>query len=298
MMRNRALKQLFWGMMVVGSVGVLGQSDAVAIATVSPADGVPAENDEHRSHAGDTLRVLAYNIHHGEGTDGQLDLARVARVIRAQRPDVVLLQEIDSVTARTEQVDQAQQLAGQTGLPHVAFGRFMAYDGGAYGMAILSAHPIMSQENVRLPDGAEPRTSVVARIQPVGWPAMVFANVHLYRTAEERYAQTQRLVEHLADEPAPVIVGGDFNSEPDGAVMRLFESHWTVPTKPVDARRTWPAQNPEVEIDYILYRPADQFRVVAHRVIAETDASDHRPVLLVLTRVDQAGEDTTEPRGD
>ena len=42
-----------------------------------------------------TLRVLTYNIHHGEGTDGKLDLDRIARVIKAAEPDIVALQEVD-----------------------------------------------------------------------------------------------------------------------------------------------------------------------------------------------------------
>lgn len=46
-----------------------------------------------RAAGSDTVRVLIYNIHHGAGTDGRLDLERIAAVIRAQDPDVVLLQE-------------------------------------------------------------------------------------------------------------------------------------------------------------------------------------------------------------
>ena len=45
--------------------------------------------------AQDTVRVLAYNVRHGAGMDDSLDLRRAAAVIVAQRPDVVLLQEID-----------------------------------------------------------------------------------------------------------------------------------------------------------------------------------------------------------
>ena len=43
----------------------------------------------------DELRLVAYNIHHGEGMDGKLDLERIARVIAAEKPDLVALQEVD-----------------------------------------------------------------------------------------------------------------------------------------------------------------------------------------------------------
>lgn len=73
------------------------------------------------------LRVLTYNIHHGEGTDGKFDLDRIAKLISAQEPDLVALQEIDVKTARASGVDQAAKLAKLTGM-HYAFGRFMKYD--------------------------------------------------------------------------------------------------------------------------------------------------------------------------
>ena len=84
-----------------------------------------------------SLRVLTYNIHIGKGLDGKLDLERIARVIRDSKADVVALQEVDVKTRRTENVDQAAELARLTNM-HVHFGKAMDHDGGAYGVAILS----------------------------------------------------------------------------------------------------------------------------------------------------------------
>ena len=53
-----------------------------------------------------TLRVLSYNIHHAEGIDGKLDVARIARVINDCQPDLVALQEVDKLVERTESIDQ------------------------------------------------------------------------------------------------------------------------------------------------------------------------------------------------
>jgi endonuclease/exonuclease/phosphatase family metal-dependent hydrolase len=233
--------------------------------------------------AQDTVRVLAYNIRHGAGMDQQLDLERTAEVIRALQPDVVLLQEVDSGAARTNGVDQAHHLAGLTGLPHYVFGRFMDYDGGAYGMAALSASPILRHENHVLPEGAEPRSALAVRIRPAPTsPEIVFVGIHLYRTASERYAQAKRLLEAFGAETAPVVLVGDFNSQPGDAVMRLLGTQWKLPAKPTAAHFTFPADAPRREIDYALYRPDDAFTVVEYRGIEEPLASDHRPVLIVL----------------
>ena len=44
------------------------------------------------------LRVLTYNIQHGAGADGIVDLERQAEVIQRLKPDLVALQEVDDRT--------------------------------------------------------------------------------------------------------------------------------------------------------------------------------------------------------
>jgi endonuclease/exonuclease/phosphatase family metal-dependent hydrolase len=235
------------------------------------------------THAQDTVRVLSYNIRHGAGMDGRVDLERTADVIRAFAPHVVLLQEVDSCTARTGGIDQAGALAELAELPHYAFGRFMEYEGGAYGMAILSATPILQEWNHELPGGTEPRSALAARIRPSpSTSELVFVGIHLYRTEVERFEQARRIIDRLGEETAPVLLVGDFNSQPGDAVMRLLGGEWKLPSKPADDRRTWPADTPRVEIDHAMYRPEERIEVLDYRVIDERLASDHRPVLLLV----------------
>ena len=89
------------------------------------------------------LKILSYNIRHGVGLDTILDLSRSAEIVRASAPDLVGLQEIDNRCSRSDSINQTDYLAEQTNMQGT-FGKFMDYQGGAYGMATLSGKPIIS----------------------------------------------------------------------------------------------------------------------------------------------------------
>ena len=229
-----------------------------------------------------TVRVAAYNIKHGEGMDGVVDLARAAEVLRVLDADVITLQEIDRGTQRTERVDQARRLGELLGM-EAHFGDFMPYQGGEYGMAVLSRLPVRRVENIRLPDGDEPRTGleVEVAVGAEGRPLSI-VGIHFYRTPEERLAQAEALSEVLDAREHPVVLAGDFNSFRGDIVMSALErDDWYVVDKD-GSSMTFPADEPAREIDFVLLRPAGAFEIVEHRVIEETVVSDHRPLLVVL----------------
>ena len=72
---------------------------------------------------------MTWNIHHGEGTDGQLDLQRIARVIREAEVDLVALQEVDRGVARTARRDLPAEVAVLTEMSCV-FSNNFGYQGG------------------------------------------------------------------------------------------------------------------------------------------------------------------------
>src|SRR4030095_9008951 len=109
------------------------------------------------------LRILSYNIRHGQGNDDVVKLERTAETIRRLSPDIGGLPEVDDRTKRRGGGAQADELGRMLGL-HAAFGKFMDYQGGGYGLAILSRFPILSSSPVRLPDGNEPRVALVAEV--------------------------------------------------------------------------------------------------------------------------------------
>ena len=213
--------------------------------------------------------------------DEVLDLDRIAALIREVDPDLVTLQEVDSVTGRTDDVDQAQELGRLTGL-NAAFGSFMPYDGGAYGMAVLSRWPISESSNIRLPDGEEPRTSLAITVGvPESGRSLRLVGIHFYRTEEERMAQARTLEQALGNNDIPTILAGDFNSTPDSEVMEYLSENWSILEKGED-HFTFSSYDPVREIDFVLVRPAGLFDVLSQVVVDEPVASDHRPVVAEL----------------
>ena len=233
-----------------------------------------------------TLRVLTYNIHHGEGTDGRFDLSRLAEVIKSVQPDVVALQEVDRGTERSGGVDQLAELERLTDM-HAEFGKAMDYSGGGYGVAVLSRWPLLSTGNHPLPGSPdrEPRRALTVEVRSSErGPMLQFTSTHLDqgRDPEDRLAQARYLNEVLVRGGGePAILAGDMNSRPDTEVMQILETQWTTASA-VDPSPTTPSGRPRFRVDYVLFRPAESWRVLESRVIDEPVASDHRPVLVVL----------------
>ena len=231
------------------------------------------------------IRVVSYNIKHGQGNDNVLNLERTAEVLRRLSPDVVGLQEVDDGAKRTNGVKQAARMGELLGMHH-AFGRFMDYQGGGYGLAVLSKYPILDETVIRLPDGNEPRVALAVRVQPPGAAPFTVINLHFDWVDNDRfrYAQAETLAKRLDAWTGPYVLLGDFNDVPESRTLALFRSRATEVKKPVGGSFTFSSTKPEREIDYIFFAPAAAFAPREVRVIDEPVASDHRPVLAVLQR--------------
>ena len=226
------------------------------------------------------IRVLCWNLHHGVGEDGKLDLPRIAALIKAQQPDVVALQEVDNKCRRSGSVDQAAELAKLTGMTGV-FGRAMDHDGGEYGQAILSKHPIGETKIHRLPGDGEPRIGFEALVT-IGGKPLRMVSVHLdHQQDARRLKQAETLAAVLEKGGLPVILAGDFNDVPGSAVMKVFGAGWTAMAKK-EPVFTCPSDKPAVEIDHVLLRGFEARGLL--EVLPEAVASDHRPIVGVVVR--------------
>jgi len=221
-----------------------------------------------------TLRVLTYNIHHGEGTDERFDYDRLAGVIKKLKPDIVALQEVDCGTERASGVDQAVLLARLCRMHH-AFGQAMPHQGGQYGLAVLSRFPIKKTVVHPLPyqGDSEPRAALEVVIHPDGMGPISFVDTHLCNKSEAlRIQQTQRLGQLFpTKDRGPTLLAGDFNSRPGSEPMNvLLNAGWL------------DAVSPHSVIDYVLVRQCDPWTIKEIILPDEPIASDHDPVLVVL----------------
>src|SRR4029453_2287313 len=93
-----------------------------------------------------SIRIMTYNIHVGVGMDKKLDLQRIADVINKEKPDLVGLQEVDRGVERTQRIDEIVELAKLTKMDY-AFAFNLKYQGGQYGVAILSRYRILATDH-------------------------------------------------------------------------------------------------------------------------------------------------------
>jgi endonuclease/exonuclease/phosphatase family metal-dependent hydrolase len=226
---------------------------------------------------------MTYNIRHGRGVDGRVDLGRIAEVVAERSPDVVLLQEVDYGRFRSGIADQAEVLARRLGL-EARFAPCMDHEeDGHYGIATLTRLPVVSSSKVELPRAAnvrlsEPRAALVTRLAWQDGEVDVI-NTHLSLRPDERALQAPALAalgEHHGHDHG-LLVGGDFNCGPDsGTIRRLLSRLRRVHL----TRATWPSRFPILRLDHVLYRgdlDAGEGHVIADKLARR--ASDHLPIL-------------------
>jgi endonuclease/exonuclease/phosphatase family metal-dependent hydrolase len=243
--------------------------------------------------SGSTLRVMTWNIHHGEGLDEKVNVDRIAKVILSAKPDIVALQEIDRGVERSGKIDIITKLADLTDMTY-AFGKTIDYQGGEYGNAFLTRFPILEERNLhyRLTQPGEQR-GLLQLILDVRGEEIVVVDTHLESRADDS-ARMSSVVELRATlrgfSPRPVVVCGDFNDLPESRVIaEIKKDHidsWVLVGR--GEGFTFPSNAPKRRIDYILVmnnsKPdsasaAVQLRPMSARVL-QSSASDHLPLLV------------------
>jgi endonuclease/exonuclease/phosphatase family metal-dependent hydrolase len=232
------------------------------------------------------LKVITYNIHHAQGTDGVLDLERVAQVIQKSGAEVVGLQEVDNHwSERSNWVNQPAWLASRLKM-HYAYAANLdlpplnpGEPRRQYGTAVLSKYPIKNFKNTLLPlyPTGEQRGLAVATIKVRGVD-LRFANTHLTSNNNaERLEQSKKVVELLAGSKTATMLVGDLNAIPTAPEITTLTAVWddTWPQVGVGPGYTIEADNPTKRIDFILH--SAKIRPTSAEVLT-TNASDHLPL--------------------
>lgn len=251
------------------------------------------------------MRLATFNILSGRSLhDDKTDVRRYADAVRSLDADVLALQEVDRNQGRSSNADLTAVAAEAMGAPEHRFVAALTGtpgstwiaatgeeqpDSAAYGIALLSRHPVTSWEVVRLPPvpvkvpmwwrGSrlpswvrdEPRVGVAAAIEtPDG--SLTVVNTHLSFLRWWNRHQLQVLLRSLAHRTERLVLVGDLN-------MRPTPAHRITGMRPLVSAATFPADAPTEQIDHVLTRSD---LVVTHQEARELPMSDHRALVVDL----------------
>ena len=234
------------------------------------------------AQAQNTLKLMSYNIKNANGMDNVCNFQRIANVINNASPDVVAIQEVDSMTNRSRQKYVLGEIADRTQM-HDYFAPAIDYDGGKYGIGLLTKQVPLRLQTLPLPGREEARTLILAEFADY-----IYCCTHMSLTEEDRMKSLELVKAFTSSSTKPLFLAGDMNAEPESGFIKELQKDFQILSNP--KQHTFPAPDPKETIDYIatLKQNAKGFAVISAKVINEPMASDHRPILVELRTAEKA----------
>lgn len=234
------------------------------------------------AQAQNTLKLMSYNIKNANGMDNVCNFQRIANVINNASPDVVAIQEVDSMTNRSGQKYVLGEIADRTQM-HGYFAPAIDYDGGKYGIGLLTKQVPLRLQTLPLPGREEARTLILAEFTDY-----IYCCTHMSLTEEDRIKSLELVKAFTSSSTKPLFLAGDMNAEPESGFIKELQKDFQILSNP--KQHTFPAPDPKETIDYIatLKQNAKGFAVISAKVINEPMASDHRPILVELRTAEKA----------
>ncbi|MGI9525522.1 MAG: endonuclease/exonuclease/phosphatase family protein [Weeksellaceae bacterium] len=254
--------------------GKLFASDHYPIYAQFRYTGEVSKNKPYESH-----RIISYNIHHGlsPGLASQsINMLSVANILKKNNPDVVCLQELDVNTFRSgKNLNQLESIANKLNMDKF-YGKTIDYDGGDYGIGLLSKLPIESAEFIPLPNqkSFEPRGIIIAKLKTDN-KILSVACTHL---SSESNQSRKNQIDYIRQNYKGYIIMGDLNATKDEDIFDGFNNYNFLPTN----QSTYPSDNPTIQIDYFIV--PDNYTIIDSGVINDYGISDHRPIFLDLKK--------------
>ena len=234
------------------------------------------------AQAQNTLKLMSYNIKNANGMDNVCNFQRIANVINNTSPDVVAIQEVDSMTNRSGQKYVLGEIAERTQM-HGYFAPAIDYDGGKYGIGLLTKQVPLRLQTLPLPGREEARTLILAEFADY-----IYCCTHMSLTEEDRMKSLELVKAFTSSSTKPLFLAGDMNAEPESGFIKKLQKDFQILSNP--KQHTFPAPDPKETIDYIatLKQHAKGFAGISAKVINEPMASDHRPILVELRTAEKA----------
>ena len=236
------------------------------------------------AHSQDYLKLMSYNIRNAKGMDNVRNVQRIANVINNEAPDVVAVQELDSMTTRSNQTYVLAEIAERTQM-HASYTPAISFQGGKYGIGILSKEKPLDIQTFPLPGREEKRMLMVAEFKDY-----FFACTHLSLTEEDRLASLEIIKNSVRTSHKPFFLAGDLNDKPESEFIKALQQDFQILTNVKQA--TFPAPEPTETIDYIAAwkQQTNDLVTLSSQVVEEPLASDHRPITVTLRMAKKADE--------
>lgn len=274
--------------------------------------------------AGDTLRVMTFNLHGCYGPSFVSDMdsrperidsnaAELLRIIDREQPDVLNLQEF---TPRANHTALADSLAARRYLHSVCARPGLARQNTVVfsrcrllepvymdSMELVAVDVVKGDDTVRLMNLHlesyrldERDYELLSATRRGAMPAdSIRGTLYKLKRACLVHEQEWHCVErHLAASPHPCIVAGDFNDTPAGffyqSAKKYLEDAYCECGKGFST--TYHGKFPAYRIDYLLYSP--QLKALSYKRV-KSDISDHYPLIVTL-RTGDGGQPSAPAR--
>ncbi len=249
------------------------------------------------------LKVMTYNIRVGVGGGQERlpvreGLGRLKNVVDDISPDVLFTQETEKGAGRTDYLDQINWVMTELDFQHGGFAPAIKEATWEYGVAVFSKFdsktsvrriklykPDYSETHPEYPDYFSEQRVLCEFKQKTGDQLVYFYNTHLGLTADQREKQIQEIASIIREVSGePVILGGDFNAEPDAPEMaplhELMTEAFAAAGVPGEESKTYPGgPAPNKAIDTFFVTGSVQIKDV-RTIRDKTLASDHNPVIM------------------
>ena len=236
------------------------------------------------AHSQNDLKLMSYNIRNAKGMDNVRNVQRIVNVINNEAPDVVAVQELDSMTTRSNQTFVLAEVAERTQM-HASYAPAIDFQGGKYGIGILSKDKPLDIQTYPLPGREEKRMLMVAEFKDY-----FFACTHVSLTEEDRLTSLEIIKNSVKSNQKPFFLAGDLNDTPNSKFIQALQEDFLILTN--TKKPTYPAPEPKETIDYIAAWKGntDNFANLSAQVVEEPLASDHRPLTVQLRMSMKASE--------
>ena len=232
--------------------------------------------------------MLNYNVHHFVGANDTyhfVDINSLANIVNSQKVDIITLQELDVNTRRSGiTLNQIEELAKRTRMFY-QFGKTIDYEGGDYGIGILSKYPILSSVLYPLPSkvqSEEKRGLLICTLDIGTGRQLIVATTHLGSQSNESRVLQAREIIRLSKDKKIDLLTGDFNAVATEEPIRILKEEFVFDSR-FKEQNTIPTEKSYKKIDFIVKSHFSKIEILRQSVYSLESLSDHNMMLSDFT---------------